>query len=130
MIRLNEQQQQIVDEAVDFYYNSSEQVFQYSGKAGTGKSVVLNAIIKRLGLTLADIAPMSYIGAAAIIMRLKGLTNAKTIHSWLFEPQIVYDGDVIDGYMNRPKPRLIFVPKPLGNKKLVCVDEAGSMPFS
>ena len=35
-IELNPQQQKIVDEAVDWFKNSSEQVFQYSGSAGTG----------------------------------------------------------------------------------------------
>jgi ATP-dependent exoDNAse (exonuclease V) alpha subunit len=130
MFHLNEGQEQIVSEAVDWYKNSSEQVFQFDGRAGTGKSVVLNAIIKRLKLDLADIAPMSYIGAAAIVMRLKGFYNAKTIHSWLFESKVVYDETNMDNYLNRPKPRLIFVPKPLGDKKLICIDEAGSVPFS
>ena len=51
----------------------------------------MNAIINRLGLNMYDIAPMSYIGSAAIIMRLKGLINAKTIHSWLFEPKVVHE---------------------------------------
>lgn len=124
------EQDDLINEGVDWYYNSPEQVFQYSGKAGTGKSVVLNEMIKRIGLSLADIAPMSYIGAAAIIMRLKGFWNAKTAHSWLYEPKIVYDENNMDTYLNIPKARLIFVPKPLGDKKLVCVDEAGSMPFS
>jgi exodeoxyribonuclease-5 len=129
-IQLNEVQEDVVTKAVNWYRNGSEQVFQYSGRAGTGKSVVLNAIIERLNLDLADIAPMSYIGAAAIVMRLKGLYNAKTIHSWLFEPKIVYDDANMDNYLNRPKARIIFVPKSLGNKKLICVDEAGSVPFS
>lgn len=125
---LNEQQEDIVSKAIDWYYNSSEQVFQYSGAAGTGKSVVMNAIINRLGLTIYDVAPMSYIGAAAIVMRLKGLVNAKTIHSWLYEPKWV-PSDVYDTYLNRPKMKLIFVPKELGPKKLICIDEAGCVPL-
>jgi len=129
-IHLNDEQEDIVNKAIDFYLNSSELVFQFDGKAGTGKSVVMNEIYRRLNLTMADIAPMSYIGAAAIVMRLKGLTNAKTIHSWLFEPKIVYDMENMDNYLNKPKARLIFVPKPLGNKKLIFIDEAGSVPYS
>ena len=76
---MNKDQQTVVDAAVDWFYNSSEQVFQYTGNPGTGKSVVMNAIIERLGLPLERVAPMSYIGAAAIVMRLKGFRNAKTI---------------------------------------------------
>ena len=59
---LNEDQQKIVDLAVDWYKNSSEQVFQYSGAAGTGKSVTMNAIIQALGLTIDE-----------VIKRLKGI---------------------------------------------------------
>lgn len=128
MINLTDEQEKLVQKAVDFYYNSSEQVFQYSGKAGTGKSVVMNAIIERLGLYAEEVAPMSYIGAAAIVMRTKGLINAKTIHSWLFEPKIILDYDNMDTYLNRPKKKLVFVPKPLIGKKLICIDEAGSVP--
>lgn len=129
MFHLNEGQEEIVRQAVDWYNNSSEQVFQFSGAAGTGKSVVMNAIINRLGLNMYDIAPMSYIGSAAIIMRLKGLINAKTIHSWLFEPKVVHDGEY-DPYLGRKKSKLVFVPKPLGDKKLICIDEAGCVPYS
>ena len=127
-MELNEGQMDIVRQAVDWYHNSSEQVFQYSGAAGTGKSVVMNAIINSLNLSIVDIAPMSYIGAAAIVMRLKGLINAKTIHSWLYEPKVIADGEY-DPYLNRRKSRIVFVPKPLGDKKLICIDEAGCVPM-
>lgn len=84
-IALNPKQQEIVNRAVDWYYNSSEQVFQFAGNPGTGKSVVMNAIINAIGLPEESVAPMAYIGAAAINMRLKGMKNAKTIHSWIYE---------------------------------------------
>lgn len=129
MFQLTEEQEKLVKEAVNWYRNSSEQVFQYSGKAGTGKSVVMRAIIDRLGLREDEVAPMSYIGAAAIVMRTKGMFNAKTIHSWLYEPVIDYDYNNIDPYFNRPRRKLIFVPKPLVGKKLICIDEAGSVPM-
>ena len=128
-IHLNPQQQNIVDQAVNWFRNSSEQVFQYSGSAGTGKSVVMNAIIQTLGLDITEVAPMSFIGAAVIVMRQKGLINAKTVHSWLYELKWEESGEV-DGYLNRPKKRMVFVPKPLPpEKKLICIDEAGCVPY-
>ena len=127
---LTDEQEKLVDEAVDFYYNSSEQVFQYTGGAGTGKSVVANAIVERLGLSMLDVAPMSFIGAASIVMRLKGLTNAKTIHSWIYEPKIVLDYEHMDTYLGKPKKKLIFVPKDMGDKKLILIDEAGCVPYN
>lgn len=129
-LSLTSEQEKLVEDAVNFYKHSSEQVFQYSGKAGTGKSVVMRAIIDRLGLYPEEVAPMSYIGAAAIVMRLKGLSNAKTIHSWLYDPVWELDYDNIDHYLNRPRRKLVFVPKPLIGKKLICIDEAGSVPMS
>ena len=85
MFQLNEGQRYIVEEAVKWYYNSHEQVFQYDGPPGSGKSVVLMEIIKRLGLdVMTEIAPMSYIGSASLVMRMKGLLSSKTIHSSLY----------------------------------------------
>ena len=45
----------------------------------------MNAIIDAIGIDKNRVAPMAYVGAAAINMRLKGLENAKTIHSWIYE---------------------------------------------
>lgn len=133
-MQLTDEQQHIVNEAVRFYKHSSEQVFQFTGYAGTGKSVVLNSILERLDIPLHRVAPMSYIGQASVVMRLKGLTNAKTIHSWLFKPveavKLDKDGNIIkDEYFNRPKFELRFEPKPLDDIDIILIDEAGSVPF-
>ena len=45
-IKLTDGQQRVVDEAYNWYFNSSEQVFQISGAAGTGQSTVIYAIIQ------------------------------------------------------------------------------------
>ena len=87
-IILNNKQKQVISEAKKFYKSSSQQVFEFAGYAGTGKSVVLNAIKDELDLKYDEIAPMSYIGQAAINMRFKGFPNAKTCHSWLYQPKI------------------------------------------
>ena len=63
-----------------------DQVYQFEGKAGTGKSTVLFEMIRRIGIPLNRIATMTYIGQASIVLRTKGIMNAKTIHSWLYEP--------------------------------------------
>ena len=133
-IALNPKQQEIVNRAVDWYYNSPEQVFQFAGNPGTGKSVVMNAIINAIGLPEESVAPMAYIGAAAINMRLKGMKNAKTIHSWIYETdeERVKDEDgkvVMNKYFNRPETRTVFRPKKLQNIKLIAIDEAGTVPL-
>ena len=85
-IILNKGQNHVVKEALKMLKEGNEQVFQYSGGPGTGKSVVLNSIVEQSGISRSRIAPMSFIGAAAIVMRIKGLHNAKTAHSWLYNP--------------------------------------------
>lgn len=131
-----DEQQYVIDEAYKWYnYRPSEQLFQFDGLAGTGKSVVLNAIVERLGLQPFEIAPMSYIGQAAIVMRMKGLMNAKTIHSWLLRPVQDYKLDknyniVMNNYLNRPETSLLFESKPLEGIKLIIIDEAGTTPDS
>lgn len=129
MFELTEEQEDLVSKAVKSYTDSSEQVFQYTGSAGTGKSVVMNAIVEHLGLSYYDIAPMAYTGAAAMVMRRKGLLNARTIHSWLYEPKVILDYDNMDSGFNRPRKKLVFVPKDdLADKKLILIDEASFVP--
>lgn len=134
-LELTETQQFIVNEAVKWYNNSSEQVFQFAGNPGTGKSVVMNAIIDALGIPRNRVAPMAYVGAAAINMRLKGLYNAKTIHSWIYEnieePILDKNGNIVmNKYFNRPEVRFIRVLKDLPDIDLIAIDEAGVVPLS
>lgn len=134
MFQLTREQEYIVSQAVNWYKNSSDNLFQFTGPAGTGKSVVMNEIVRRLGLQLSEIAPMSYVGASAIVMRMKGLINARTIHSWLFNPVEKQKKDingkvVINSYFNLPEYEIKFSPKPLIGIKLILIDEAGTVPM-
>ena len=85
MIELNQQQQKIKDEAVHWFKYESQQVFEISGPAGTGKSVLIGQILNELGLSSAEVAAMAYTGQAAIVMRTRGFSDAKSIHSTLYE---------------------------------------------
>lgn len=109
----NEDQERVIQEAVKWAKDSSEQTFQFAGEAGTGKSVTLNGIIQRLGLASFEYMPMAYTGQASIVMRLKGFPYAKSIHSSLYQFEEIID-DSIDmvTQFNAPKKRRIFRPKP------------------
>lgn len=133
MITLTEKQRHIVDAAVFWYYNSSQQIFQFAGNPGTGKSVVMNAIIKAIGIPQERVAPMAYIGAAAINMRLKGMNNAKTIHSWIYDtievPLRDENGHIImNEYFDRPEVKFKRVLKELPDIDLIAIDEGGTVP--
>lgn len=133
-IVLTPKQQFIVDKAVDWYYNSSEQVFQFAGNPGTGKSVVMDAIIQAIGIPEDSVLPVAYTGCAAINMRLKGMRNAKTIHSAIYEIIEVPLKDsfgrvVINKYFNRPEVKYVLKPKNLDGIDLIAIDEGGTVPL-
>lgn len=134
MFEYNNGQRRVIDAAKQWYRHSSEQVFEFAGDPGTGKSVVLHAIVSELGLDYNKVAAMTFMGAAAVVMRLKGFRNAKTIHSWLYSPviDIQYDEDgneKMNTYFDRPQMGLEFIPKPLGDMDLIVIDEAGMVPY-
>lgn len=134
-MRWNKQQSLVIDEAVrHVLHPTSEQVYQFSGAAGTGKTAVLKEIVKRIGIPLSRIAVMAYIGQAANVMRTRGLYNARTAHSWLYElkeePVLdINDNPVIDEIFNRPKVRYMFVPRKLTNIDYIIIDESFTFPL-
>lgn len=136
----NKGQTRAINDAVNWFGNSSEQVFEIAGNPGTGKSVVINEILNRIQskykIKPNRIAPMAYTGAASIVMRLKGLYTARTIHSSLYEavevPLVGKDGKIVmDTYLNVPVTGLKFVPKQLkGKLDIIVIDEGGTVPLS
>lgn len=134
-IIFNEGQKRIIKKGVDHIKNSSKQVFQFAGEAGTGKSVVLNEIANQSGIPKQRIAPMAYTGAAAMIMRLKGFPNARTEHSWLYEPIVqakvdVNGNPIMDDYLGVPLMELVFAPKDINEIDLFLIDEGYMTPRS
>src|SRR5699024_710478 len=133
----NEEQEKVIQGAVNHVkYGgwNSNQVYQISGKPGTGKTEVLMEIIRRIGIPLSRVAPMAYVGQAASVMRTSGLINAKTIHSWLYKLTEVELLDelgkpIIDEVFNKPKLVLKFIPITLDNIDYIIVDEAPTVPM-
>lgn len=134
-ITLTREQQCILDAAIHWYYHEPDnQLFQFAGNPGTGKTFLMNSIIKALDIDLSEVAPMAYVGAAAINMRVNGgLSNAKTIHSMIYDPVDIDKRDkngriVINQFYNRPERQLVFKRKNLDHIKLFIVDEGGTVP--
>ena len=137
MIILNKDQAITVDEGIKWFHNSSEQIFEVDGEAGTGKSVVLFEIVKRCNLKPYEILPMAYTGQAAIVMRTKGFRNAKSIHSSLYtvqnELKPYKDNPFkINTQFNTPEYTKVFRPLDIGELdpkiKLMIVDEGWMVP--
>jgi len=134
-ITLNQGQQYVCDSVVDWYNNSSGTLVNIIGPAGTGKSVVLNAILEKLKLKAHEVLCMAYTGQAAIVMRTKGMPTACTCHAGLFEAvrEIVTDANgkpVMDKQFNVPVMKWVFYPKNLKSLgiKLIIIDEAWTVP--
>lgn len=131
---LNNGQTQLVNDAIQWWRHRSYQTFELSGPPGSGKTWIVNYIIDMLHINRQRIAPMAYTGSAAINMRTKGMTNAGTIFSWLYDfeekPMYGIDGlPIVDPVFNKVKTRLEFVPKKaLIGIDLIIVDEAGMVP--
>ena len=136
MIQLNQLQQTFVDMAVNWFYRSSSTLLQLAGYAGTGKSVVISEILRRLRLSEDEVLPMAYTGQACTIMRKRGFSNACTCHSGLFIPIQEVETDPETGMIrmnktfNIPIVKWKFIPKDFtGTRiKLIILDEAWMVP--
>lgn len=131
----NEGQERVIQAGVHHLLHSSNQVFEYTGGPGTGKTEVLMEILRRAKVPMKKVAPMAYIGQAAIVMRLRGMTNAKTIHSWLYDikEEYVYDKNgvvMIDPVFNKPMKRYKMIPKVLDDIDVMFIDEGYTVPLS
>ena len=85
MLILNDQQLEAVKACVEWYFTktTTQQVFFLSGYSGTGKSTVVNIIIKMLGLPLQNVIFCTLTGKAALVLRMKG-NPANTIHKTFY----------------------------------------------
>ncbi len=135
-IIFTQEQEKIIQAAVDWFFNSSEQLFEISGGAGTGKSVVINEIIHRLRLYPFQYLSAAFTGAAAIVMRTKGLQNARSLHSIFYQIiKVDENNDPKSNFnttFNTKKVRYEFVPISVGDIpkeiKLIVIDEGYMVP--
>ena len=130
-----DEQERIIQGAVNHIKSNEvdEQVYQIAGSAGTGKTTVLREIIRRSEIPMSRIAVMTFIGQAAIILRSKGIYNARTIHSQLYvteEDYVYQNGQIIrDPVYDKPVTKMYFrLKKSLPDIDLMIIDEAWTVP--
>ena len=83
-IELNNDQIHAAYLADDWWYNSTRQLFEISGSAGTGKTTLVRYLIERFNLTTDQVLFIAYTGKAASQLIRNGLP-ARTIHSACYE---------------------------------------------
>lgn len=132
-MKLNRGQELITQQCLDFLKDKSRQVFEFTGGPGTGKSVVLNEIVRRSNTKIDDIACMAYTGQAAIVMRTKGLYNAKTILASQYKFVEVDKLDpignpILDPVYGTPLKEFKSEKVSLSDKKFIIIDEGYMTP--
>lgn len=130
-IELNKEQIYAVYQGESWFRSQTNQVFEISGPAGSGKTTLILYLIEQLGLDLDQVLFVAYMGKAACRMALNGLP-AKTIHSAIYKYEKVIardeDGKIIYTENGKVKKVGKFILKDRIGKgiKLIVLDE-GSM---
>ena len=117
-ITLTPEQDKAINTFKNWFANNKRGYFSLLGCAGTGKSSLIPYLIDSLKLKPHQVVVCSYTGKAALVLKRKGISNAKTIH------QTIYDVKIL----KVPPPenvKIIFSRKTsLRPAKLIIVDEA------
>ena len=111
-ITLTRKQEEGLKLAVD-RYRHNESYTCIAGYAGTGKSTLVNFIIKALDIPEEHIAYCAYTGKASLILQQKGCPGATTAHRLLYKTKELPDGT----FQHTPRKH------PVDNLKLIIVDE-------
>jgi len=93
-------EQRCVIDGIAGYINDGAPEVLLAGRAGTGKTSLIPYLVSMFDRP-AVVAPT---GRAASILRSKGLGDARTIHSFLYQSPILDDDDEIIGWKDRDTP--------------------------
>lgn len=132
-IELNKGQIYACYDLENWWHNSTKQLIEIEGAAGTGKTTMIIYFIEKIGLELSEVLFVSYMGKAVSQMIRNGLP-AKTIHSACYDcvKKISRDedGKIIFLPNGKPKTYLDFELKEKipGKPKLIVIDEARMVP--
>ena len=132
-IELNKGQIYACYDLENWWHNSTKQLIEIEGAAGTGKTTMIIYFIEKIGLELSEVLFVSYMGKAVSQMIRNGLP-AKTIHSACYDcvKKIARDedGKIIFLPNGKPKTYLDFELKEKipGKPKLIVIDEARMVP--
>lgn len=127
--KLNGQQEKARDAIIDWYHNSISQIFVLSGYAGTGKTFLLNKVIRdSLDLDDHEVAFVAPTGKAATVLIQKG-SPATTIHHLIYDVfEEIIERELKDGTIKKEK-KIGFKKKlQIPDLKLIVVDEVSMVP--
>lgn len=134
-INLTPSQQKVLDQMIEFVFNSKDRVFVLKGYAGTGKTTLMRFLIKELTQRQKDFKLLSTTGRAAKILSNYTACEASTIHSMIykfsdFNKDISSLDDKTASVENTGQLFLVFEPAVLSNdgrKSVVYIIDEASM---
>ena len=125
---MTQEQQDLVKKLTNWWKHRVNQIFVYSGSAGTGKTTIIEYFAEEMGLRKNDFICCALSGKAVSVLALHGL-NAKTIHSLIYKviyaPVYGEDGKPELNPNGDQKYRYQFVKRDKleSDYKLIVVDE-------
>lgn len=113
---LTNDQQQALDKITYWFKHASDQTFFLSGYAGTGKTTIIQPIIRQLHISIDSVGIACYTGKAALVLsnKLNDYLEATTIHKLIYYPD-----DESEKVTFKKKH-----PKHLKHIQLIIIDEA------
>jgi len=86
-MKFSSKQQEVFDEIMHFFLESDEEIYIFSGVAGSGKSTIINEINNMLKSEYGNtVAVITLTGKAVSTLKDKGIIGAQTIHSYMYTP--------------------------------------------
>ena len=113
-IVLTEEQLLACDLIQQWHKNGKKQIFCLGGYAGTGKTTIQHVIRDRLDILGSRSVVGAYTGKAVHVLHRKGIVDASTIHSMIYNCEVQKDGSF----------EFFLKPKIEGNPRLIIIDEA------
>lgn len=115
----------------NWWHNSTRQVYEISGPAGSGKTTMILYAIDKLGIELENVAFLAYMGKAVTQM-MRNKLPARTIHSFIYRYVKVPVRDENGNIVRKPngktkmKGEFQLIDQLPENIELIVIDE-GSM---
>ncbi|MAT45194.1 MAG: hypothetical protein CL609_22935 [Anaerolineaceae bacterium] len=81
---LGKEQEKVISELIDYYYDNTQKIFILSGSAGTGKSALISAFIKAILEIDKNVYLMASTGRAAILLSQKISLPVETVHHRIY----------------------------------------------
>jgi len=83
-IVLDPSQKSAIGKIKEWFTKNDSLIFVLSGRAGTGKSTIINKVIEELRLREDEVRYLAPTGKAVSVLRSKGIRKAMTIHSFIY----------------------------------------------